>query len=448
MANLTPREILDRVRNLAQRSGAAEAEVYLEIVNFTEARVRQGEVEFLSQSAVQGLGVRVFVDRKVGFSYTTDLRQNVMDELVRRTIALAGQNAPRDENRLPDEQLPALPDLEIYDAAVAAMRPADLIALARKTEDQAFAADKRIQATRHAHAGVAVGEVHFTNTFVPYQTYRTTVCSLGVTAIATDGTVKREGGFDDRRRIFLDLNTPERIGRRAAERAAARLGAAPIATTQAPVIFEADAAASFLAGLLPALNATNVIEQRSFLVGKPNRQVAASLVTIVDDGLLRRGLGTHPFDGEGVQHRRTVVIENGVLVKFLHTATTARRMNVRLTGNAVRSYDTLPAVGATNLYLQAGATTLDKMVSETPRGLLVTELAGPGIDTVSGEYSQQVAGRWIEKGVLGAPVEGVTVAGRLGEMLLGIDGVGKDLEYRSAISSPSIRFRQLTIAGS
>ena len=157
MANLTPREILDRIRDLAQRSGAAEAEAYLEIVNFTEARVRQGEVEFLSQSAVQGLGVRVFVDRKVGFSYTTDLRQNVMDELVRRTIALAGQNAPRDENRLPDEQLPALPDLEIYDAAVAAMRPADLIALARKTEDQAFAADKRIQATRHAHAGVAVG---------------------------------------------------------------------------------------------------------------------------------------------------------------------------------------------------------------------------------------------------------------------------------------------------
>lgn len=448
MATLTPREILDRVRDVAQRSGAAEAEAYLEIVTFTEARVRQGEVESLYQSAVQGLGVRVFVDRKVGFSYTTDLRQNVMDELVRRTIALAAQNSPRDENRLPDEQLPSLPDLEIYDASVAAMRAPDLIALARKCEDQAFAADKRVQATRHAQAGAASGEVHFTNTFVPYQTYRTTACWLGVTAIASDGTLKREGGFDDRRRIFLDLNTPERIGRKAAERAAARLGGRSVATTQAPVIFEADAAASFLAGLLPALSAANVIEQRSFLAGKPNRQVASPLVTIVDDGLLRRGLATRPFDGEGVQQRRTVVIERGMLVKFLHTATTARRMNVRLTGNATRSYDSLPTVGATNLYLQAGTTTLDKMVADTPRGLLVTDVAGFGFDTVSGEYSQQVSGRWIEKGVPGAAVEGVTVAGRLDEMLLGIDAVGKDLEYRSAISAPSIRFRQLTIAGS
>src|SRR5262249_35671923 len=134
MPNFTPQEILDRVRNLAQRSGAAEAEAYLEVANFTEVRVRQSEVEFLTQSAVQGLGVRVFVDRKVGFSYTTDIRPNVVDELVRRTIVLAQQNSPRDENRLPDEQLPALPDLELYDDAVAAMRTPDLTTLARKTE--------------------------------------------------------------------------------------------------------------------------------------------------------------------------------------------------------------------------------------------------------------------------------------------------------------------------
>ncbi|HEU4725936.1 MAG TPA: TldD/PmbA family protein [Candidatus Eisenbacteria bacterium] len=448
MANLTPREILDRVRNLAQRSGAPETEAYIEVVNVTESRVRQGEVEFLTQSAVQGLGVRVFVDRKVGFAYTSDLRPNVMDELVRRTIALAGMNAPRDENRLPDEQLPALPDLELYDSAVAALRPADLTLLARKTEDQAFAADKRIQSSRSVVAGTAIGEVHFSNTFSPYQTYRTTTCWLGMTAIASDGTKKREGAYADQRRFLLDLNTPERIGRKAAERAAARLGAAPIGTTQAPVIFEADAAAAFWSGLVPAINASNVIERRSFFEGKQGKPVASPLVTLVDDGLLRRGIGTRPFDGEGVQQRRTPVIERGVLSKILHTATTARRLNVRLTGNASRSYDSLPTVGVTNLFLQPGSTGLDKMIAETQRGLLVTDLAGFGIDTVSGEYSQQVAGRWIEKGVLGAAVEGVTVAGRLDEMLLGIDAVGKDIEYRAAVSSPSLRFRQLTIAGS
>lgn len=448
MAALTSREILDRVRTLAQRSGAPEAEAYLEIVNVTEARVRQGEVEFLTQSAVQGLGVRVFVDRKVGFAYTSDLRPNVMDELVRRTITLAAQNAPRDENRLPDEQLPALPDLELFDPAVAALRPADLVSLARKTEDQAFAADKRIRSSRGTIAGTAIGEVHFSNTFSPYQTYRTTSCWAAMTAIAWDDAKKRQGSYADRRRFLLDLNTPERIGRKAAERATAALGAVPVATTQAPVIFEADAAAAFWSGLVPAINASNVIEQRSFLEGKYNQAIASPLVTLVDDGLLRRGIGTRPFDGEGVQQRRTIVIDRGVLSKVLHTATTARRLNVRLTGNASRTYETLPAVGVTNLFLQPGSSSLNKMISETTKGLLVTDLAGFGMDTVSGEFSQQVVGRWIEKGVLGAAVEGVTVAGRLDEMLLGIDAVGKDIEYRSEISSPSIRFRQLTIAGS
>ncbi len=447
MATLSPQEILERVRNLAQRSGAAEAEAYMEIANITEARVRQGEVEYLTQSAMQGVGVRVFVDSKVGFSFTTDMRPTVLDELVRRTIILAGENAPRDENRLPDEQPAPISDLEIYDEAVAGLRTADLIALARKSEDHAFATDKRVQSTRLAHAGAAVGEVHFTNSFIPYQSFRTTTCWGGVSAIATDGTTKREGSFEDRRRSLLDLNTPERIGRKAAERAVAGLGGAPIPTTTAPVLFEAEAAGRFLAGLVPALSAANVLEQRSFIADKVNQPIASRLLTIVDDGLLRRGLGTRPFDGEGVQQRRSILVDRGRLVKFLQTATTARRMNTRLTGNAFRTYRSLPEAGPTNLYIEPGSSTLDKMISTTARGLLVTGIAGFGIDTVAGGYSQQVVGRWIEKGTLGAAVEGVTIAGNLTEMLLGIDAVGRDLEYRDTVCAPSIRFRELTIAG-
>ncbi|HET9951732.1 MAG TPA: TldD/PmbA family protein [Candidatus Eisenbacteria bacterium] len=447
MPAFTPQEILVRVRDHAMRSGAAEVEVYLEIANFTEARVRQTEVEYLVQSAIQGLGFRVFVDRKVGFSYTTDIRPNIVDELVRRTIALASMNSPRDENRLPDEQLPLLENLEIYDPAIEALRPADVIDLARKTEGHAFAADKRVQSTRDARAGFALYEVHFTNTFVPYLTYKSTSCWLGVTAIASDGATRREGAFGDRRRIVADLAIPEVVGRKAAERATARLGAKPVPTTQAPVIFEAGAAATFVAGLVPAISATNALELRSFLGGKHNQVVASPLVTLVDDGIFRRGLGTRPFDGEGVQQRRTVVIDGGTLVKFLNTAATAHRFSVRFTGNAARNYDTLPAVGSTNLYIAAGRTALDKMISETPRGLYVTELTGSGVDTVSGQYSQQAVGRWIEKGALAQPVERVAVSGRLDEMLLGIDSVGRDLEVRNVFSSPSLRFKQLTIAG-
>ena len=221
-------ETLERVRTLAERSGAAEAETYFEFVTLAEARVREREVELVQQSAITGLGLRILRDRKMGFLYTTDLRRTVIDELVLRTIALAGEATSRDENKLPDQAFPPQGNLEIYDEAIAAMRPDQLILLARSLEENAIARDRKIQTVLDTRAGYAVGEVHFSNTFIPYQVYRSTTSWLTCTAVATDGTQKREGSYSDRKRIFLDLNTPERIGRKAAERALARLGAKPV----------------------------------------------------------------------------------------------------------------------------------------------------------------------------------------------------------------------------
>lgn len=447
MATLTPREIMDRVRTQAERSGAAEAETYLEVVRSREVRVRQREIELIQQSAIKGLGLRVYRDHRMGFMYTTDLRAPVLDEIVNRTIALAGEATPRDENKLPDEIPPQTQELEIYDEAVAAMPPADQIALARAAEENAFARDKRIQTTQDARCGTQVTEVHFTNTFLGYQTYRTTTCWLAVGAIATEGGKKREGWYSDRKRILLDLETSERLGRKAADRALAKLGAAPVPSTKAPVIFEGEAAGQFLNAIFGAFNGQNVLEQRSFLAGSLGKPVASPLLTISDEGLMRRGLGTRPFDGEGVQARNTLVLDRGVLNAFLTTSVSGRRMGRGSTGNANRSYDSLPAIGPTNFHVERGNARLDKMISEVPKGLFVTGLAGAGVDVVSGEFSQQVEGRWIEGGKLAQPVEGITLGGRLSEMLLGIDAVGNDLEYRSNVTSPSLRFKELTIGG-
>jgi PmbA protein len=447
MATLTPREIMDRVRTQAERSGVAEAETYLEVVTFREVRVRQREIELIQQSAIKGLGLRVYRDQRMGFLYTTDLRQPVLDEIVNRTIALAGEATPRDENKLPDEIPPPMQELEIHDASVASMPPADQIALARAAEENAFARDRRVKTTRDARCGTQVNEVHFTNTFLGYQTYRTTTCWLGVGAIATDGTKQREGWFSDRKRILLDLETPERVGRKAADRALAKLGAAPVPSAKVPVVFESEAAGQLLSGLFGAFSGQNVLEQRSFLAGSLGKPVASPLLTISDEGLLRRGLGTRPFDGEGVQSRNTLVVDRGLLKAFLTTSVSGRRMGRGSTGNANRSYDSLPAIGPTNFHVERGNTRPDKMISDVPKGLYVTELAGFGIDIVSGEFSQQVVGRWIEGGKLAQPVEGITLGGNLGDMLLGIDAVGNDLEYRSNVSSPSLRFKELTIGG-
>lgn len=438
---------MERVRQLAERSGAAEAETYFEFITFAEARYREREVELVQQSAITGFGLRVLRDRKMGFLYTTDLRRTVVDELVIRTIALADQATPRDENKLPEQSIQPVGNLEIYDDAIAAMRPEELIPLARSIEEGAIAQDRRIQAVRTARAGYSIGEVHFSNTFIPYQTFRSTSCWLTCSAVATLAGQKREGSYTDRKRIFADLTTSDRVGRKAAERALAKLGAKSIPSMKAPVIYEAEAAGDFVGSLFAAFSGLNVLDQRSYLVGRKGQPIASPLVTIVDDGILRRGLSSRPFDGEGSQARRNVVVDRGILTHFLHTASTARRESLGTTGNAVRGYDSLPAVGPTNFYMDRGSARADAMIQEVPHGLFVTGVAGMGLDVVSGEYSQQVEGFLIDGGKLGAPVDRVTVAGKLDEMLMGIDAVGRDLEFRSNFAAPTIRFKQLTIGG-
>jgi len=389
----------------------------------------------------------------MGFLYTTDIRDIILSELVNRTLALTNQVSPRDENKLTEVLLPPAADLQIEDPAVAGLQTEDLIAMARAAENSAFAQDKRIQTTRDVRCGTIVSEIYFSNTYIDRQTYRATTVWIGATPVATQGGQQREGEFVDRRRYLSDLTRPEQAGETAARRALAKLGAAPIPSPgRYPVVFAADAAGQFLQGIFLAFSGQHVSEHRSFLAGKLGQQVASPLVTIVDDGRLRRGLGSRHFDGEGVETRRSAVVERGVLRQYLHTSASARRVGASPTGNGLRSYDTLPTVAPTNFYIDYGSASPDKLLREVSSGLYVTglyatALGALGVDTVSGTYSRQVEGHWVENGKLVRPVEGVTIAGRLDEMLLGIDGVGKDLEFQNNVASPTIRFRELAVSG-
>jgi PmbA protein len=446
MARQPAIDLAEKIRVQAERSGAQEAESYLETSTTTEVRLRSGQIELLQQSVIQGIGLRVFRDQRMGFLYTTDLRDTVLTELVNRTLALTNEATPRDENRIPEFLSVTQSDLEIMDPAVDQLRADDLIKMARSAEESAFAQDSRIQTTRDVRCGSSVAEIFFSNTYIARQTYRASSVWLSATPIATQGTQKREATHVDRKRFLSDLARPEQVGQLAAAKALARLGAGPVPSARVPVVFSSEAAGGFLQGLFQAFSALNILEQRSFLAGKLGQQIASPAVTIIDDGTMRRGLGTRYFDGEGVQTHRTVVVDRGVLRQYLHSAATARRLNTPATGNGLRSYDSLPAIGPTNLFIDNGSST-HKLVEEVDRGLYVTELSGFGLDVVSGEYSQQVDGQWIEKGALTKPVEGVTVAGRLDEMLLGITGVGRDLEFRSNVAAPTIRFQALTVGG-
>jgi len=246
---------------------------------------------------------------------------------------------------------------------------------------------------------------------------------------------------------LADLEDSAAVGRRAAERALRRLGAGPVETCEVPVIFDPITARSLLGQLAGCVSGYAVYRQSSFLAGKIGENVASDLVTVIDDGRLPGGLGSRPFDGEGLPTRRNTVLQRGRLETYLLDSYSARKLGARSTGNATRGAGSGPGVGPTNLWLEPGDRTLDEIIADTERGLLVTELIGMGFNPVTGDYSRGAAGLWIEGGEVVRPVEEITIAGNMVEMLSTIDAVGSDLLWLSRVASPSLRVARMTVAG-
>jgi PmbA protein len=214
------------------------------------------------------------------------------------------------------------------------------------------------------------------------------------------------------------------------------------------VVFDPETAAEILGTLFSALSGYSVFRNATFLKDKIGETVASPLLTLVDDGRRLRGLGSRPFDGEGLPTRRNVPLERGVLRHYLCDSYAARKIGARSTGSARRGIGGGPSVGASNLYFEAGATPPEEIIGGVEQGLYVTDLIGFGVDLVSGDYSQGAVGHWIEKGRLVHPVHEVTIAGNLKTMLKDVDAVGSDLEFRGASAAPTLRIRKMTLSGS
>jgi PmbA protein len=244
-----------------------------------------------------------------------------------------------------------------------------------------------------------------------------------------------------------ELDPPESVGRRAALRALRRLGAKSVPTCEAPVIFDPVAAASLVGHIAACVNGYAVYRETSYLADRLGEQIASELVTVVDDGRRPGGLGSKPFDGEGLPTRRNLVLDRGRLETFLLDSYSARKLGKTSTGNAARSAGSPPTAAPTNLWLEPGEPSLDEIIADTDRGLLVTELIGMGFNPVTGDYSRGAAGLWIEGGEIAFPVEEITVAGHLADMLGAIDTVGSDLTWLGRVAAPSVRIANMTIAG-
>jgi PmbA protein len=338
-------------------------------------------------------------------------------------------------------------DLELYSEDISRIETPQRIEHARRAEEAALSADPRITNSEGASFDAYSGERVFANSRGFLGWYRVSSCSLSTTPVARQNDSMERDYWFSSARSYARLESPEAIGRRAAERAVRRLGSRKVATQKAPVVFDPLTARSLVGNVFAAVDGEEIYRKASFLEGKLGERVASEHVTIVDDGTIPGLFGTTPFDDEGVPVRRTVVIDRGVLKSYLLNTYTARKLGMRTTGNAGRGITGNASVGHGNLFLEKGERSPEELIRGIKRGLYVTELIGSGVNIVTGDYSRGAAGLWIENGEFAYPVSEITIASTLQEMLAGIDQIGSDLEFRGAMASPTLVIGEMTISG-
>ncbi len=445
-------ETVQRALARAQQAGAHSGDAVLAEGDSVEARVRGEEIDFVKQARERVLGIRAFVEGPEGLrsaiTSTSDLALDAVERLADDTVALARATAEDPHAGLPGESFAGdLPDLQLVDPHDRDVSLEERIDEARRAERAARAVDARITNSEGSEVSSSFSRIAYGNTAGFLAEYESAAHSLSSMPIASEnGSMQADHWFSVARHRSA-LEEPEAVGRRAAERALARLGARRVSTCEVPVIFDAVTARSLLGNLVSCLSGYAIYRGSSFLAGRLGEKIASNLISVVDDGRLPGGLGSKPFDGEGLPTRRKPLVERGQLESYLLDSYSARKLELASTGNAARGPGSAPRVSPTNLWLEPGDSSLESMVAGTDRGLLVTGLFGFGFNAVTGDFSRGATGIWIEKGEKIHPVEEITIAGNLAEMLTGIDAVGSELIWLGSVAAPALRIARMTVGG-
>jgi PmbA protein len=449
---LSEDSFLDLARDVVRRAldaGACDAECTLAEGDEFSANVRMRELENLKEAGSRGAGLRILIGKKTGASYTSDLSPEGIDLLVKSAIELA-EITTEDPNAglpEPDEMGQISGDLQLFCPDVESLDTARRIDMAKRAEAAALDADPRIFNSEGASFDSHVGRHLFANSRGFAGEYRSSYCSISVAPVARDGDSMERDYWYTMARGLSGLEAPEDVGRIAAERALRRLRPVKVDTQRVPVVFEPRTARTLLDNIFEAVHGMSIYRQESFLAGKLGEKVAAETVTLVDDGTIPGLFGTSPFDDEGVPSRRTVVIERGVLKSYLLNTYAARKLGMKTTGNASRGLTGNAGIGHGNLFLEKGGQTPEQIMAGIPNGFYVTELMGFGVNIVTGDYSRGAAGMWIRNGELAFAVSEVTIAGNLKDMLLGLEAIGSDLEFRGSVAAPTLKIGEMTVGG-
>jgi PmbA protein len=434
----------------AKRGGATEADIIIADGETFSVQVRLGAVDRLTKAREKRLGLRVFVGKRSASTSTSDFSAESLDQLVAETCTLARAVVEDPVSGLPaaDQMAGERPDLDLYDST--RLNTEQQIELAKRVEAAAMSTDERVTNSEGGDFDSSSGRVVLGNSHGFLGEYQSSSFSMSVSPIATDpvtGAMQRDSWYDVRRK-FAKLDSPEMVGLEAARRTVRKLGARKVSTQRVPVVFDSEVAGSLMGNLCSAVSGYALYKGASFLAGQLDKPLAPEFVTVYDDGRVVGGLGSRPFDGEGLPTRKTTVVERGVLKSYLLDTYSGRKLGLASTGNASRSVGENPSVGPTNFYLAPGTKTSQDIIKTVKQGLYVTDLIGFGINMVTGDYSRGASGFWIEGGELAYPVEEITIAGNLKDMFAGIEMIGSDLVLRGRIASPTVKITEMMVAGS
>jgi PmbA protein len=428
------RDVLDYAAS--RGAGAAETEVS-EGVGQT-VTVRRGEVETIEYNRDKGIGVTVYLGKQRGHASTTDFTPKAVRDTVDAALSIARFTAADDCAGLADADLlaRAVPDLDLW-------HPRDLpvgraIEIARACEAAGFAVDRRLTNSEGATISTQGSHFIYGNSLGFLDGFPSTRHGVWCALVAGKNDEMQRDDWYETNRDAADLPDSESVGRKAGERAVRRLGARKIATTQAPVLFEAPIAASLLGHFVSAVSGGNLYRKSSFLLDSAGKQVFSAAVNLSEEPHVPKGLASAPFDEEGVATHPREVVQNGVLQGYFLGSYSARKLALRSTGNAGGNH---------NLILRDTGAGFEGLLKTMGEGLLVTELLGHGVNPVTGDYSRGAAGFWVERGEIAYPVQEITIAGNLKDIFRGIVAVGNDVIRRGSRQCGSILVERMTVAG-
>ena len=407
--------------------------------------VRDGQVEESESSEGDDLGLRVLVGRRQAVVSTNDVSGDGSKALAERAVAMA-RAAPEDKYAgLADEALLAhkFPDLDLIDRELPNVQ--QLEDMARAAEEAGLAV-KGVAKSGGASASAGIGGMVLVTSHGFRGAYLGSRHGVSMTAIAGEGT-GMERDYDYSSALHAsDLESPEKVGRSAGERAIERLNPRKVSTRKVPVVFDPRVAGSLVGHLASAVNGASIARKTSFLREKMGAKLFADGIRIIDDPLRKRGLRSHPFDGEGVAGKKLALIEDGVLMSWILDCGTARELGLVTTGHAQRGVSSSPSPGASNLHLEAGKVSPEDLIADIKDGFYVTDLIGSGASMVTGDYSRGASGFWIENGKRTYAVSEVTIAGHLLDIFRTMTPAN-DLSFKYGINAPTVRLEGLTVAG-